>query len=94
MLQRYDILPTPPNISPSSFSLDGLVSQLVLAGFTSEEASEGARRAYSTTAEDSDITYSMEEGIEHAEFTPDELFEVSRSLAWIDVCKLPGPAAE
>ena len=29
-----------------------------------------------------------------AEFTPDELFEVSRSLAWIDVCKLPGPAAE
>ena len=24
-----------------------------------------------------------------AEFTPDELFDVSRSLAWIDVCKLP-----
>ena len=29
-----------------------------------------------------------------AEFTPDELFEVSNSLAWIDVCKLPEPAAE
>jgi prolyl-tRNA editing enzyme YbaK/EbsC (Cys-tRNA(Pro) deacylase) len=24
-----------------------------------------------------------------AEFTPDELFEVSRSLAWIDISKLP-----
>ena len=29
-----------------------------------------------------------------AGFTPDELFEVSRSLAWIDISKLPEPAAE
>lgn len=29
-----------------------------------------------------------------AEFTPDELFEASRSLAWIDISKLPEPAAE
>lgn len=29
-----------------------------------------------------------------AEFTPDELFEASRSLAWIDISKLSEPAAE
>jgi prolyl-tRNA editing enzyme YbaK/EbsC (Cys-tRNA(Pro) deacylase) len=29
-----------------------------------------------------------------AEFTPDELFEVSRSLAWVDISKLPEPEAE
>lgn len=29
-----------------------------------------------------------------AEFTPDELFEVSRSLAWIDISKLPETASE
>ena len=28
-----------------------------------------------------------------AEFTPDELFEVSRSLAWIDISKLPDQEA-
>jgi prolyl-tRNA editing enzyme YbaK/EbsC (Cys-tRNA(Pro) deacylase) len=29
-----------------------------------------------------------------AEFTPDELFEISHALEWIDVVKLPEPAAE
>lgn len=29
-----------------------------------------------------------------AEFTPDELFEVSRSLAWVDISKLPEESAE
>ena len=36
----------------------------------------------------------MDGGVIVEENTPDELFDVSRSLAWIDVCKLPEPATD
>lgn len=54
-------------LSSTTFSLDGLISQLLLLGFSQTEAETGARMAYENRETPEEITFSMENALREAQ---------------------------